>query len=1188
MNAIRTAAFLSVSAFWAGTAPAAIIHWGAPRDIAADSDVSTNGVLVKAIAKSGTGYPTINGVTFCPAYGNDTISGTNASNHATGALPVGDGISQSYADLLSANDCHSGTGSTVTLTINGLKTGYHYELQVWHHDSNASGQGNLTIKSPGVMDPWAQLDANTSGTAGGKGQHAIGTFTADANTQIVTFQGSVNGMIQAYQVRRVTAPLAEVAWSTWKETTGNTDVSTNGTAVKAYVFGSAAPAAPINGVTFTRFATQSVDTLSGFTTPSSDAFGSSSAPYSGFTSDYKKILGSGAFGGKNASITLNRLTPGQWYELQVWVNDSRASGGGRRQRINGSPFLNYNPGGPIDNLAHEGNTGHHMSGMFQAVSASHRLDFVADVSAQINGLQLRAIPTVDPLVYQAKMRRQYTIHAFIDGKNFQGASGQAAGAMMNFASGRIDKGRNDLRTGAIEWGKKCTGYTFEGWQMMDAVIRYKKYLDTAARDTFKSGLSRPNYRTPGTSNLQKIAFMTRYLGSEEFGEEAFAHPKNDFRAHDPNCRKVSIQRLKDEFKSAPEFASNDYGILNILPSLSLSQLARDPEVRGLATASFPSMLAQLAAVWQGHDNYIGTWSLRSYEDQNGHLGILGRLLWQVYGGVPVSYRNEPVALLVAADYQAPAPLLHAGNDRTTTYIARLHAGSSSQTAFVSGGDYILFSGCDDDNEGNNWSWPYGVRWTGMSNYFWLGACVSDYSKDVRASKNHGTNSYNMGVAQHRDSVLYAFDFTGPYPNATYVPYAQSQVPGGYSDMINDSTTKGRIYLHYGKVMIAVTSSIPFTWNPNSGIWSPRHAPDPGDSEFRVAVGGVGSPKVAGNPAYKATIDNANNRFAMAVETAHPTEYAGTTAAAQLAAFKADIEAKTSIRHQNVYPATGYYTNRHGDTLQKQSYDAKGNRKPGQINGVSIDYAKWPHVENPWMLTARNSGIATITAGNQQTVLNLLAGTVTNSALTPTGGALPQIASDLPGNPTATSGLAKGALVSAGATPTKVTLYWGLVDGGNNPALWTKAQALGVTSAGVISTTLKGLTPGKVYYYRHLASNAAGDVWSNSSYSFQTLPRPTQVAPPGVPGSLRTTLAVGSVPLKWTAVADAAGYNIKRATTSGGPYATIKTGHATASYTDTTAVNGTTYYYVISAVNAGGESVNSGEVKSTPAVAPPPP
>lgn len=73
----------------AASADAAVISWSAPQNIAGDTDVSANGVLVKAVAKSGTAYPTVNGVTFTPCYGTDSVSGVNASNFATGALPVG-------------------------------------------------------------------------------------------------------------------------------------------------------------------------------------------------------------------------------------------------------------------------------------------------------------------------------------------------------------------------------------------------------------------------------------------------------------------------------------------------------------------------------------------------------------------------------------------------------------------------------------------------------------------------------------------------------------------------------------------------------------------------------------------------------------------------------------------------------------------------------------------------------------------------------------------------------------------------------------------------------------------------------------------------------------------------------------------------------------------------------------------
>jgi len=68
-------------------------------------------------------------------------------------------------------------------------------------------------------------------------------------------------------------------------------------------------------------------------------------------------------------------------------------------------------------------------------------------------------------------------------------------------------------------------------------------------------------------------------------------------------------------------------------------------------------------------------------------------------------------------------------------------------------------------------------------------------------------------------------------------------------------------------------------------------------------------------------------------------------------------------------------------------------------------------------------------------------------------------------------------------------------------------------------------------------------------------------------------------LNWTASAGAAGYNVKRATTSGGPYTTMIMPTANTA-TDTGLAGVTTYYYVVSAFNALGESANSQEVTVT--------
>src|SRR5204862_158569 len=62
---------------------------------------------------------------------------------------------------------------------------------------------------------------------------------------------------------------------------------------------------------------------------------------------------------------------------------------------------------------------------------------------------------------------------------------------------------------------------------------------------------------------------------------------------------------------------------------------------------------------------------------------------------------------------------------------------------------------------------------------------------------------------------------------------------------------------------------------------------------------------------------------------------------------------------------------------------------------------------------------------------------------------------------------------------------------------------------------------------------------------------------------------------------ATGYNVKRSTTSGGPYATVGPGVAGPTYIDSGITNGTTYYYVVTALSGGGESTPSSEASARP-------
>jgi glycosidase len=90
-------------------------------------------------------------------------------------------------------------------------------------------------------------------------------------------------------------------------------------------------------------------------------------------------------------------------------------------------------------------------------------------------------------------------------------------------------------------------------------------------------------------------------------------------------------------------------------------------------------------------------------------------------------------------------------------------------------------------------------------------------------------------------------------------------------------------------------------------------------------------------------------------------------------------------------------------------------------------------------------------------------------------------------------------------------------------------------------------------------------------------------PPPAPSGLAATASSGSVALSWSAVDGAAGYNLYRSPVTGGGYVKVNTSPVTdTSFTDTGLPNGVRDYYVVRAIDAGGnESDDSNEAAATP-------
>jgi cellulose 1,4-beta-cellobiosidase len=133
-------------------------------------------------------------------------------------------------------------------------------------------------------------------------------------------------------------------------------------------------------------------------------------------------------------------------------------------------------------------------------------------------------------------------------------------------------------------------------------------------------------------------------------------------------------------------------------------------------------------------------------------------------------------------------------------------------------------------------------------------------------------------------------------------------------------------------------------------------------------------------------------------------------------------------------------------------------------------------------------------------------------------------------------------------------------------------------SGTDSVVVENAAPGIYYLVVDGADGAVGTTTLSVS----------NVLPPAAPDGLVAVGGNGVVNLSWSASAGADSYNVKRGTTNGGPYTTIAPDLTGTSFADNGVTAGTTYYYVATAVNAGGESLPSIQAHATPALAPPAP
>jgi fibronectin type 3 domain-containing protein len=126
-----------------------------------------------------------------------------------------------------------------------------------------------------------------------------------------------------------------------------------------------------------------------------------------------------------------------------------------------------------------------------------------------------------------------------------------------------------------------------------------------------------------------------------------------------------------------------------------------------------------------------------------------------------------------------------------------------------------------------------------------------------------------------------------------------------------------------------------------------------------------------------------------------------------------------------------------------------------------------------------------------------------------------------------------------------------------------------------------VSTGTTYYYVVTASDATPSESVNSAEKSIAVVIPA-------PTGLTRIQGDGVITLDWADSTSPifASYSVYRSATAGGTYTSIATGLTASAYTDTTVTNGTTYYYVVRALDnvTSAESANSNLVSGTPYVA----
>lgn len=476
---------------------------------------------------------------------------------------------------------------------------------------------------------------------------------------------------------------------------------------------------------------------------------------------------------------------------------------------------------------------------------------------------------------------------------------------------------------------------FSGWPGMDTYMRWNHLMPQDVKDAYTAEfLGMKTYGSGSTPNQRIMWAAACRLACETWGTAAVTTNSNASNKTGEITGKKYIENICDrtvKYNFEERWAKH-YLQYTLGPLRSIADLSSDPVLANKARMTWNWGWMDLASL-----SFKGRWSIpagRGALTQDGNSSdIAEHGSWLMFGGTErankldydqcLPYTQPAVGVPYAVTQPPVIPeMLEAASKRDSPYtrrgLARVHETQWATTYMTK--DWTMYSEVEGDttlnsdgtikikdlnNNGvpsNDWS---SERWAVMWDETGAAGLTMKPPTGYGWAQGSGLGPHE-DVMQHEGTIVGVINF----PTDWTWKYTRDTVPTNHTAVINDSATTGRLFLHYSKVLVAITRS------------------DIGNFDL--------------NDEY-----TYSDKRGFAVECASVSEYPQATAADRLAAFKADIIAHPAdTSHVNDSSPRMIYTTRAGKVLDITYGQA------GRIDGSPIDYEGWPLNESPWSYQAQ--------------------------------------------------------------------------------------------------------------------------------------------------------------------------------------------------------------------------------------------